>query len=100
VTEKTPEFDDVVEIAPDGSPCFDTKYSEQFWYLDDRQAVARYDLSTRNIIIPLPFASREEIPAESVTALREKEAGPVVLVHRPGPRGGWGAFTGRWPDPM
>lgn len=98
-----PDFDAVVEIAHDGAPCFDTKYSEQFWYLDNDGAVARYDLAARNVIIPLPFASRREITPEVVAELREKGAGPVVLVrrppgHSPEDRGGWGVFTGHWPE--
>lgn len=95
MTERTPDFDAVVEVAPGGLPVFDTKYSEQFWYVDDAQEVARHDPMTRNIVLPLPFRSREEITDEVTNELRQRGAPehPLVLVRQDGR---WGVFVGRW----
>ena len=97
--QEMPEFDAVVEVHPDGMPCFDTKYSDAFWYVDDGRQLASHDWSTRNLLLPLPFSSRGEIPDELVAALRLKAAGALVLAHQAGPGGTrWGLFTGYWPD--
>ena len=90
-----PEFDATVEVHPDGVPYFDTKYSDAFWYVDDDRQLASHDWSTRNVVLPLPFSSREEIPDELVAALRGKDAGTLVLVHQ---SGRWGLFMGYWED--
>ena len=88
-----PEFDAVEGIAPDGKPCFDTKYSESFWYVNDAREVVRHDPIARNIILPLPFSSRDEVTDAMVVRLREVGEGPLVLVHRAGQ---WGVFVGHW----
>ena len=68
------EFNEVMEIAPGGNPCFDTKDSQSFWYVDDDRDVVRYDLAARNSI--LPFSSRDEITENVVARLRARRRSP------------------------
>lgn len=93
------EFDRIEEIADGGDPVFDTKYTEDFWYVGDNKTMVKRSYLTRNVNIPLPFASRDEITEDLVAKLRNVGRGPVVLVHQEASQNrpeSWGVFIGKY----
>lgn len=94
------EFDSIEVVAPGGDPVFDTKYTEDFWYVgDDKTTVVKRSYFTRNVVIPMCFTSLDEITKELVAKLRESGTGPLVLVHQRASQKHpetWGLFMGEY----